>query len=163
LKKKQHEGKQVHIRYFGDLDPSGEQIEQSIKDKLTLEPYGLKNIDFKRVGVTNEQRIEFRLIPNTDPDTMNKLKRDTNRFEFMKKYDLEIEDDLFQIEVDALQAIKPTEFKAMVLNCVDELFDEDIYQSNLDNKAITPTFSHINKTALNLLAYLQNRLEEAKG
>ncbi len=52
LRAKQAEGKQVHIRYFGDLDPSGEQIERSIVEKLTEEPYSLEDIDFQRVGAT---------------------------------------------------------------------------------------------------------------
>ena len=50
LKEKQEEGKQIHIRYFGDLDPSGEAIEEATKNKLMLEPYNLKDIDFKKVG-----------------------------------------------------------------------------------------------------------------
>lgn len=52
LREKQEDGKQIHIRYFGDLDPSGEAIEEATKNKLMLEPYNLKDIDFKRVGVT---------------------------------------------------------------------------------------------------------------
>ena len=59
LKKKQAEGKIIHIRYFGDLDPSGEAIEEATKNKLMLEPYNLKDIDFKRVGVTLQQKREF--------------------------------------------------------------------------------------------------------
>ena len=85
LREKQEDGKQIHIRYFGDLDPSGEAIEEATKNKLMLEPYNLKDIDFKRVGVTLQQKREFNLIANTDKQTMAKLKRDPTRFAFMSK------------------------------------------------------------------------------
>jgi hypothetical protein len=139
LRLKQLQGKKVHILYFGDLDPSGEAIEDELIDKLIREPYSLTGIDFKRVGVTNEQKIRFKLIPNKDPKTMAKLKRDSNRFTFMEKYNLESEDDLFQIEVDALEAIEPDEFQRLVLESVDEFFDDKIYKKNLKSRKITPT------------------------
>ena len=152
--KQYNEDKKIHIRYFGDLDPSGEAIEKELIDKLTVPPYDLRDLDFKRVGVTNKQRLEFNLIPNTDPKTMNKLKKDTNRFPFMEKYG-----DLFQIEVDALEAIAPEAFKDMVLACVDEFFDEDIYQENLNDKDITITEEDFKPVVIdkftNLLASLQ--------
>lgn len=163
LKQKQSEGNIIHIRYFGDLDPSGEAIEKEHIKKLTIEPYKLKGIDFKRVGVTNEQRIRFNLIPNKDPKTMAKLKRDPNRFKFMEKYDLKSEDDLFQIEVDALEAIAPEEFSNLVLESVDEFFDEQIYQENLNDREITPTKEDLDKLAIlkttDLLASLQSEME----
>ena len=86
-----------------------------------LEPYNLKDIDFKRVGVTLQQKREFNLIANTDKQTMAKLKRDPTRFAFMSKYDIYNEEDLFQIEVDALEAIEPEAFRSMVLAVVDEI------------------------------------------
>jgi hypothetical protein len=156
LRRKQQQGKKVHIIYFGDLDPSGEAIEQELINKLTEPPYSLVDIDFKRVGVTNEQRVRFHLIPNKDPDTMAKLKRDSNRFAFMEKYNLKNEDDLFQIEVDALEAIAPEEFRDLVLQSVDEFFDDDIYQQVLDE---TPTEKELDEIAIKktreLLADLQ--------
>ena len=139
LRQKQFEGYIVHIRYFGDLDPSGEAIEEELINKLTVDPYTLHDLDFKRVGVTNEQKEKLKLIPNKDPKTMAKLKRDSNRFKFMKKYHLQSEDDLFQIEVDALEAIEPDEFRRLVLESVDEFFDEKIHKKNLKDKKITPT------------------------
>ena len=42
IETKQYEGKKIHIRYFGDLDPSGEAIEGSLIEKLTVEPYTLE-------------------------------------------------------------------------------------------------------------------------
>jgi hypothetical protein len=82
----------------------------------------------------------------------------------MKKYNLKSEDDLFQIEVDALEAIRPEEFKEMVLACVDEFFDQKIYQKNLKDRKITPTEDDLETLAIDktrdLLVYLQSEEEE---
>lgn len=159
LKKKQAEGKIIRIRYFGDLDPSGEAIERATKNKLMKDPYNLKNIDFKRVGVTMEQRRKFNLIPNTDKKTMSKLKRDPARFTFMEKYGIEDEDDLFQIEVDALEAIAPEAFRNIVLASIDEFFEEDIYRETMHD--FMPTHKEICEEAIrqvgDLLASLQTQ------
>jgi 5S rRNA maturation endonuclease (ribonuclease M5) len=165
LRRMQQQGKRVHIIFFGDLDPSGEAIEQELINKLTEPPYSLVDIDFKRVGVTNEQKVTFHLIPNKDPDTMAKLKRDTNHFAFMQKYNLESKDDLFQIEVDALEAIAPEVFERLVVESIDEFFDEEIFQQVLDE---TPTEEELKKLAISktedLLATLENSDEgEKKG
>jgi hypothetical protein len=161
LKQKQKIGKKVHIRYFGDLDPSGEAIQEELINKLTLDPYKLEGIDFKRVGVTNEQRQKFTLIPNMDSKTMDKLKRDPNRFKFMQKYNLQSESELFQIEVDALEAIAPDEFGTLVLESIDEFFDKEIYQNNLNDRQITPSKEDLDQLSIaktiDLLASLQNK------
>jgi hypothetical protein len=158
FRKQFEEGKKIHIRYFGDLDPAGEVIERCTYDKIWLEPYDLQNVDFKRVGVTNEQRLQFGLIPNTDPKTMAKLRNHPGRDAFIEKYG-----DLFQIEVDALQAIKPTEFKAIVLGCIDELFDEGIYKRAQKQ---LPKAREIVELAdfetKDLCTYLQNQLSKKR-
>ena len=63
-----------------------------------------------------------------------------------------------------MEAIAPSEFKEMVLHCVDEFFDDDIYQENLKDREITPTKKDFNGTAINdttdLLASLQSTEEE---
>ena len=65
---------------------------------------------------------------------------------------------MFQIEVDALEVIAPIEFKEMVLKCVDEFFEDDIYRESRDNE-ITPTkedFKHVSiKETTELLASLE--------
>lgn len=155
LRRKQLEGKEVHIRYFGDLDPSGEAIEEELINKLIKRPYSLHDIDFKRVGVTNEQKLQFSLIPNMDPKTMNKLNRDSNRFAFIEKYG-----SLFQIEVDALEAIAPDEFERLVLESVDEFFDERIYKENLEDREITLTKDDFRELAIEKTRELQASLQK---
>ena len=49
LKEKQDEGKQIHIRYFGDLDPSGETIERS-----TLRQTMVRTVQIYRILILKE-------------------------------------------------------------------------------------------------------------
>lgn len=118
-------GKKIHIRYFGDLDHSGENIEEVLTRKLGQ--YGLKNVDIKRVALTDEL-VELHDLPRRpDQDTFAKLENDPRARAFKAKHDGE----LFQVEVDAMVAIVPDEFRQLVIDSVDELFDEDIYEQKL--------------------------------
>lgn len=86
LKQKQREGKKIHILYFGDEDPSGEEMDKVYKRKFR--EYGLYNVDFKRYAVTMDQTRRWDLLTDPDPITLQKLQQDTNRFKFMEKYRL---------------------------------------------------------------------------
>lgn len=88
-----------------DLDPSGEFIDEVINKKLLQ--YGLYGIDFKRIALTEQQTSQFNLPHNPDPETLRKLRKDTRAKSFMRRHN----GQLFQIEVDALQAYAPEEFK----------------------------------------------------
>ena len=67
--------KKIHILYFGDVDPSGEDIQRDIEDKL--KQYGVSNIDFKRIALTEDQITEFKLPEALDAKTLEKLNNDT--------------------------------------------------------------------------------------
>lgn len=120
----QQQVKNVHILYFGDLDPSGESISSTVLEKFNH--YGI-DVDFQRIAVTEQQMMQFDLPRNPDPETLTKLRRDPRRQSFMNKHNGE----LFQIEIDALQVYAPLEFKNLVQNSVDRYFDERIYQQVL--------------------------------
>lgn len=144
LKEIQDLGKEIHIIYFGDLDPSGENIQEVIEDKLGQ--CGVYGIDFKRVAVTDDQIEQFDLPTNPDKDTLDKLKEDPRRFAFKEKHNLDSDDDLFQIEVDALPALYPDQFKAMILDPIDEYFDKEIHKQVLEehsDKALRKMVSEI--------------------
>ena len=127
LKAWQKKGKEVHIVYYGDLDPSGEDINRVVKRKLAN--YGLVGVDFQRIAVTDEQLDEYPNLPrNPDPKTLEKLKRDSRRFSFMRRHNGE----LFQVEVDALAALEPDAFRDMILNSVDRYFDEGVHKEALE-------------------------------
>ena len=86
LKKEQRKGKTIYILYFGDEDPSGEEMDKIYKRKLAA--YGIHNVEFKRWAVTKDQKQRFDLQTNPDPETLEKLQKDPNRFKFMEEYDL---------------------------------------------------------------------------
>lgn len=124
LRRFQQQGKKIHILYFGDFDPTGMVIEKTMKNKLSY--YGLQGFDWKRIGVTYEQMIDFKLPQRLDPKTYKKLEDHHGVDEFRKKYK-----GLYQIEIDALPALRPEKFRNMVIDSVDQLFDEEIYQQIL--------------------------------
>lgn len=120
LKAIQREGKEIHIIYFGDLDPSGEIIGENINNKFVQ--YGLFDVDFQRVAVTEDQMNRYNLPRNPDPETLRKLRRDSRARSFLNRHG-----ELFQIEVDALQAYAPDEFSGLAQRSVDQFFDEEIH------------------------------------
>ena len=120
LQEKQEDHEFIHVLYFGDLDPSGDAIDDIIENKFEL--YGLEGVDFERIAITEEHVRAFNLPKNPDPDTVAKLRRDTRSPAFEAKYG-----ELFQIEVDALQAYAPGEFKAIIQDSVMAYFDQDIW------------------------------------
>src|SRR5215212_7870909 len=67
--------KRIHILYFGDFDPSGEDMDRHLEDALSyffdLDCYF---IDFERIAVTEKQIDEFDLPPiPEDSETLDKL------------------------------------------------------------------------------------------
>jgi hypothetical protein len=121
------EGKQIHILYFGDFDPSGEDMDEHIEDALKFFKL-LNHVDFQRVAVTDEQINKYALPHKPDKKTEEKLqgttekKGDTRTPKFMVKHG-----GLKVVELDALKALKPTEFKELILEVVDRYFDQEIY------------------------------------
>lgn len=56
----QERGKEVHILYLGDRDPSGLAIDTNIKSAL-FDDHAVDGVDFRRLAVTPEQIEEFNL------------------------------------------------------------------------------------------------------
>ena len=144
LKAWQTMGKKVHIVYFGDMDPSGENIEEVVNDKLVR--YGLVNIDFQRIAITDEQIDEYGLPLNPDPATLAKLEGDSRRWQFMENHNGE----LFQVEVDALAALAPDAFRDLVLNSVDQFYNEKVYEDALNEYTEGYIRKMLKKTAKDL-------------
>ena len=117
----------VHILYFGDFDPSGEDMDRHLQ--VAIEQFGLQDdIDFRRVAVTLEQIKRFNLppVPNVQ-ETLDKIRKDTRTNKFMEKYG----GKLYAVELDALLAVIPNQFRTMVQQSVDQFFDERVYKKVL--------------------------------
>lgn len=107
LRDAQSEGKQPIILYFGDYDPSGEDIPRSIGENL--QKFGVYDVEIRRIALMEQQVIEWKLPPapakETDSRTANW-------------------DGLGQVELDA---VKPEKLISMLNDAVNEIFDQDLY------------------------------------
>lgn len=107
LRDAQSEGKKPIILYFGDYDPSGEDIPRSIGENL--QKFGVYDVEIRRIALMEQQVIEWKLPPapakETDSRTANW-------------------DGLGQVELDA---VKPEKLISMLNDAVNEIFDQDLY------------------------------------
>lgn len=128
LHEKKDEKKQIHVLYFGDFDPSGTDMDRHLDE--AFHTFHLEEIvDFVRVAVTEDQIKEFGLPHMPDDDeTIAKVNNDTRANKFRKKYG-----KLYAVELDALLAIVPGEFKSIVKGSVDQFFDQGVYQDTMSN------------------------------
>jgi hypothetical protein len=76
------------------------------------------SIHFERIALTKSQIEDFELehLKNPDPEVLEKLKKDPNRFAFINE-----NGNLYQIEIDALQK-NPERFEELVLEAVNYYF-----------------------------------------
>lgn len=124
--------KKAHILYFGDFDPSGQDIERNIRDKLH-ETFGVR-VNVERVALTRDQIDEYELPPQP-------AKRTDARYEsFVEQHgDLAVE----------LDALPPEELRRMVRESVLEYFNEAWYKSEIKPKQTEER------------DYIQKRIDEA--
>lgn len=125
------ETREVTVLYYGDYDPTGSKMVKNLERDLKA-----INVSFERVAITKEQIAEFHLEHLASPDSLTeevreKLERDKNTMAFR----LENEGNVFQIELDALNALMPEDFIAMLEGNVDKHFDESIHKKVLEDKA----------------------------
>lgn len=135
LKREVMSGKEIHILYFGDFDPSGDDMDNRINNafqEFSLTEY----VDFQRIAVLKEHIEEFNLPGKPeDKETNDKLKRDKRTEGFIEKYG-----ELYAVELDALAAIEPDRFRSMIQESVDQFFDEEIREAvlaDVENQSAT--------------------------
>lgn len=103
--KASNEGYSPVILYFGDYDPSGEDIPRSIKENINN--LGC-NVEVRRIALTKDQVIEMNLPPA--PVKVGDTRSATWT-------------GLGQVELDA---IEPNTLQVMCGNAIKDVFDEDI-------------------------------------
>jgi hypothetical protein len=112
----------VHVLYLGDLDPSGSDIVTNIE--VALNEYELEDhVDFQHIAVSESQVDAWNLPYNPTPEKEKKLEQDPRSKHFKRKHG-----KLFQYEIDSLPALRPTEFKNLILEPIDKWFDNKIYE-----------------------------------
>lgn len=111
------EDHQVHIVILTDFDPTGEDIARYVHD--CLQDDFEVDCQVKKVAVNLEQ-IQAYNLPSTpeDAEEIKKMRRDP-RFGNWKY-------GFFRVELDALLAIVPDEFRRILNQAMAEYFDEQI-------------------------------------
>jgi hypothetical protein len=110
----EQEGKQPIILYFGDYDPSGEDIPRSIKDNLI--ELGCKSIIVKRIALLHEQVIDWKLPPAP-------IKEGDSR---SAKWN-----GLGQVELDA---VEPKKLQRLCREAINSIFDNDLHDDLIEQE-----------------------------
>ena len=107
-------GKTPIIIYFGDYDPSGEDIPRSIQ--ANLRRFGVE-VEVRRIALMEEQVVAWNLphapAKPTDSRTANW-------------------DGLGQVELDA---VRPEELMKLCKDAIEQIFDYDLYQELMDEES----------------------------
>lgn len=104
-------GKKPIIIYFGDYDPSGEDIPRSIHENI--DRFGV-NVEIRRIALMEYQVVEWELPPAPTKIT------DTRSAKW---------NGLGQVELDA---VKPEKLIQLCESAIKDIFDEDIYDQLLE-------------------------------
>lgn len=133
--------KGIHILYFGDFDPSGVQMFEDIKNRLvniwglekrnfTLKMGGKRHtfsFDIQRVAVNKNHIIEYDLPkdPQSKEEEM-KLENDTRTPKFIKTHGR-----IYATELDSFPVWAPDAFEEIVVNSVNQYFNQKIYDKEV--------------------------------
>jgi hypothetical protein len=104
-------GKQCVILYFGDYDPSGEDIPRSIQENLTKFSV---DVDVRRIALMEHQVKQWNLPPAPAKDT------DTRTAAW---------DGIGQVELDA---VRPEQLMTLLENALRGVFDEHLHDELLN-------------------------------
>lgn len=99
-------GKQPIILYFGDYDPSGEDIPRAIEENLVL---GCNTIEVRRIALLHDQVVEWELPPAPVKDGDS---RSANW------------NGLGQVELDA---VEPNQLRRLCQEAIDSIFDRALF------------------------------------
>lgn len=115
-------GKIPLIIYFGDYDPSGEDIPRSIQSNLEKD-FGVI-VEVRRVALMKEQVIKWNLPPAPTKEYKIGI-RQNGKVGFVGDTRDKHWDGLGQVELDA---VSPDRINILVQNAIDEIFDSEKYE-----------------------------------
>lgn len=137
---KNHE--KVQIFYLGDYDPSGLDMDRFLREALNYFGINESKVVFTRLAVTKEQIQAYNLPPKPeDNETVEKLARDPRSKNFFNNenfFNLPMSERIkliknsgqFIVELDALVAFVPNEFKQLLRSTIKSLWRQDIYEAH---------------------------------
>ena len=106
-------GKKPVIIYFGDYDPSGEDIPRSIKNNLLRLDI---DVEVRRIALMEHQVLEWKLPPAPTKDT------DTRSAKWS---------GIGQVELDA---VKPEMIERLCNNAINDVFDKNLYDELMEEE-----------------------------
>jgi hypothetical protein len=122
------EEKEIHIRYFGDFDPSGSDMDRDIEERLSM--LGV-NVDFERIATKLEHVERYNLPPMpTDAESIEKYNKDPRKEAFEDR-----NGGSYAVELDALTVYAPDDLKQMVQDCIEEFYDPEIYDEEVEKRS----------------------------
>jgi hypothetical protein len=130
------------VLQLGDYDPSGEDIVRDFRERLKMLSKR-QDIVFEKVAVTLDQIIELQLPCKPESaDEIEKMRRDPRYKSYIAKLQQLAETDErvrkliemygspeIRVELDALVALRPEEFKRILRATIEKYFDYDIYNT----------------------------------
>jgi hypothetical protein len=130
------------ILQLGDYDPSGEDIVRDFRERLEMLSKR-SDIVFEKVAVTLDQIVDLQLP--CKPETLEeieKMRRDPRYKSYITKLQQLAESDErvkkllelygsaeIRVELDALVALKPDEFKKILKAAIEKYFDHNVYNT----------------------------------
>ena len=115
FRRAQREDKKTIILYFGDYDPTGEDIPRSLEENLRKD-FGTR-VEVSRIALMEDQVVEMGLPPAPTKET------DSRSAAW---------DGIGQVELDA---IPPEDLKELIDESILELFDEDKHEELRERQA----------------------------
>jgi len=130
------------VLLLGDFDPSGEDIARDFVKRLKM--LSRRNdIVAEKVAVTLDQIIDLDLPARPEKlDELEKMRRDPRYKSYIEKMKALAESDErvrklierygsheIRVELDALTALKPEEFKDILRKAIEKYFDYEIYEN----------------------------------
>lgn len=120
LKQTLDKHEKVIVLYLGDLDPSGVDIQRFLTESIEYLGIDPSKVELERLGVTSAQVEKYKLPPKPeDAETLEKLARDPR----MKTYS-----EQYVVELDALIAYVPSEFRRELLETIEKFRDRQVYE-----------------------------------
>ncbi len=101
------DGKTPIILYFGDYDPSGEDIPRSIQENLSR--FGIE-VELRRIALMQEQVVQWNLPPAPAKESDTRTARWNG---------------LGQVELDA---VKPEKLMQLLNESIEDIFDNELYE-----------------------------------
>jgi hypothetical protein len=130
------------VLQLGDYDPSGEDIVRDFRERLKMLSKR-QDIVFEKVAVTLDQIVELQLPCKPESlEEVEKMRRDPRYKSYIARLQQLAENDErvrklmeiygspeIRVELDALVALKPEEFKKILKTTIEKYFDYNTYNT----------------------------------